>query len=96
MALYAFDGTWNQDKDDFIYDTNVVRFRDKYSEDFKYLEGVGTRYGFMGYILGGILGFGGFVRTREMYEQLVINWDKGDRNIDVIGFSRGAALAVIF
>lgn len=96
MALYAFDGTWNQDKADSIEDTNVVKFRDTYAGNFEYVEGVGTRFGLAGRILGGILGFGGFVRTREMYDKLVTHWGNGDRDIDVIGFSRGAALAVNF
>ena len=33
MALYAFDGTWNNEKDAGRYDlnTNVVRFKDLYA-----------------------------------------------------------------
>ena len=33
MALYAFDGTWNSEKDAGRYDlnTNVVRFKDLYA-----------------------------------------------------------------
>lgn len=96
MALYAFDGTWNQDKVDSIEDTNVVKFRDANTGSVKYLEGVGTRFGFLGRFLGGIFGIGGFARTKEMYKALITNWDSGDRDIDVIGFSRGAALAVNF
>jgi len=51
MALYAFDGTWNEAKDgeDPTYtNTNVVRFHQAYhahsnTDDF-YLKGVGTRF----------------------------------------------------
>ena len=96
MALYAFDGTWNRDKVDSIEDTNVVKFRDSYAGRCEYIQGVGTRYGLIGTILGGLFGFGGFVRTGEMYDRLVTNWENGDKEIDVIGFSRGAALAVNF
>ena len=34
MALYAFDGTWNNEKDAGRYDlnTNVVRFKDLYAK----------------------------------------------------------------
>jgi hypothetical protein len=52
MALYAFDGTWNEEKDnDTIYaNTNVVRFFQAYdgnspqTKDY-YRAGVGTRLG---------------------------------------------------
>ncbi len=30
MALYAFDGAWNEDEEAPEHDTNVVRFRDFY------------------------------------------------------------------
>lgn len=30
MALYAFDGTWNEDQEENLNDTNVVKFRDAY------------------------------------------------------------------
>ncbi len=97
MALYAFDGTWNKDEVDELDDTNVVRFREVYAgADYEYLAGVGTRFGAIGRALGGILGAGGRSRIREMYETLCGNWQKGDREIDIIGFSRGAALAVHF
>jgi len=57
---------------------------------------VGTRYGALGRFLGGIFGTGGKTRIEEMYEKLVTNWLQGDEEIDIIGFSRGAALAVHF
>lgn len=96
MALYAFDGTWNQEKVDSIENTNVVKFREAYTGRHKYLEGVGTRFGILGRIFGGLFGIGGVPRTKEMYKALIANWERGDRDIDVIGFSRGAALAVNF
>lgn len=97
MALYAFDGTWNSDEADDIEDTNVVRFKELYmGNNAEYLEGVGTRFGGIGKMLGGIFGAGGKTRIDEMYEELCENWQKGDRVIDIIGFSRGAALAVHF
>lgn len=96
MALYAFDGTWNEDETEPIADTNVVKFRDAYRGKPEYVEGVGTRFGALGRALGGFLGVGGRTRIEEMYEKLVANWQNGDRDIDIIGFSRGAALAVHF
>ena len=97
MALYAFDGTWNSDEVDDIQDTNVVRFKELYmGNNAEYLEGVGTRFGKVGALLGGLFGTGGRTRIDEMYDELCENWEKGDREIDIIGFSRGAALAVHF
>lgn len=98
MALYAFDGTWNSDEDDPKVDTNVVRFSELYLDQNKvdYVAGVGTRLGKLGAILGGLFGSGGRTRISEMYDELCKNWQAGDEIIDIIGFSRGAALAVHF
>jgi hypothetical protein len=96
MALYAFDGTWNVDEEEPSEDTNIVIFRDIYAGPVEYRSGVGTRWGVIGRVLGGMLGFGGRTRIDEMYDELVENYRKGDHDIDIIGFSRGAALAVHF
>ncbi len=97
MALYAFDGTWNSDEEEPDKDTNVVRFSELYSgNSTEYVSGVGTRYGKVGEIFGGLFGSGGRHRIDEMYEELCENWEQGDKVIDIIGFSRGAALAVHF
>lgn len=97
MALYAFDGTWNLDEVDDTQDTNVVRFKELYmGNNAEYVEGIGTRFGKLGRVLGGLLGSGGHSRIEEMYEELCENWEQGDQVIDIIGFSRGAALAVHF
>ncbi len=98
MTLYAFDGTSNIDQDEDIKDTNVVRFKELYNGNGSpvYIPGVGTRFGAIGRALGGLLGAGGRSRINEMYDQLGKNWDAGDKDIDIIGFSRGAALAVHF
>ena len=57
MALYAFDGTWNEDDgnpgvDAGNSETNVVKFREAYDGNLHYIEGVGTRFGTIGRILG--------------------------------------------
>ena len=97
MALYAFDGTWNSDEDDPENETNVVRFTELYQgKNNEYVAGVGTRFGKIGGALGGLFGSGGRARIDEMYEELCENWQQGDEVIDIIGFSRGAALAVHF
>jgi len=96
MALYAFDGTSNIDEEEDIKDTNVVRFKELYNGTVQYVEGVGTRFSAVGRVFGGLFGTGGRTRIEEMYEALCDNWEKGDHDIDIIGFSRGSALAVHF
>lgn len=96
MALYAFDGTWNTDQPNAEKMTNVIKFRDAYAEAVFYREGVGTRFGPFGRLIGGITGAGGRERIEEGLEALSENFQKGDTTIDIIGFSRGAALAVHF
>jgi uncharacterized protein (DUF2235 family) len=94
--LYAFDGTWNSDKPGAQHDTNVLWFKQAYTGDCFYREGVGTRFGSFGQALGGITGAGGHTRVFEALQQVETNLAAGDSAIDIVGFSRGAALAVDF
>ena len=103
MALYAFDGTWNEAKtsEDLDYsNTNVVRFRDAYEKNTGtkpfYVAGVGTRYDFVGRALGGVFGLGELPRIQEAYRHLCEAWASGDTVIDIVGFSRGAATTLDF
>jgi len=105
MTLYAFDGTWNEakDGDDPDYtNTNVVRFYEAYRQHSKrpdldfYLAGVGTRLGAIGRALGGVFGLGELVRLNEAYDRLCQAWAEGQRDIDIVGFSRGAATTLDF
>ena len=96
MALYAFDGTGKSDDELDLTDSNVVCFSDAYIGKKHYEAGVGTRFGHLGKVVGGIAGAGGRSRISEALEVLEENLRNGDRDIDVIGFSRGAALAIHF
>lgn len=96
MALYAFDGTWNKDEPEEGADTNVVKFAEAYTEETCYRPGVGTRFGKLGKIFGGIFGAGSEQRLDEMLQELTNNFDDGDKTVDIVGFSRGAALALEF
>jgi len=102
MALYAFDGTWNQVKDNDVNykDTNVVRFHDAYKKHSGtkdlYVPGVGTRFNVLGAVLGGAFGLGELARLEDAYRYLCDRWSEGDRTIDIIGFSRGAATTLDF
>ncbi len=112
MALYAFDGTGNEDRADDGHgnslDSNVLDFFRGYSDpngndDPKketgslYLKGIGTMARtILGEKVGMAFGIGGHRRIRLAMERLENNVDAGDTEIDVVGFSRGAAIAVSF
>jgi hypothetical protein len=96
MALYAFDGTHRQDEVEHERDTNVVRFARAYRGRRFYRPGVGTRLGFVGRVFGGWLGAGLQERVQEGLDVLARNQAHGDHDIDIVGFSRGAASAVHF
>lgn len=111
MALYAFDGTGNEDKpddEDGGFDSNVLHFFRGYDDPLKdfdtknelgslYLKGIGTRaHTSVANALGKAIGFGGHRRVRQMMNRLEDNFEAGDRAIDVVGFSRGAALVISF
>lgn len=98
MALYAFDGTWNRDKPGSDADTNVLKFAQAYRPQSAvlYQAGVGTRLGLAGRIAGGITGAGARTRVKEALAAARKNFRDGDTAIDIIGFSRGAAIAIEF
>ena len=108
MALYAFDGTGNEDQDRDERDSNVVNFFNAYIDPKKnvdpdekegslYLKGIGTRARtFFGRGPSEAFGIGGHRRIRQALERLENNLDAGDDKVDVVGFSRGAALALSF
>jgi hypothetical protein len=100
MALYAFDGTWNSatlnDDIEQENETNVANFSEAYTGPKWYVSGPGTRFRDVGRAMGGAFGAGGPERVKEAYKQFCKNWAQDDHIIDVIGFSRGAALALDF
>jgi uncharacterized protein (DUF2235 family) len=83
MALYAFDGTGNEDQERDEKDSNVVPFFNAYVDPKKNVDPEA-------------FGIGGHRRVRQALERLENNLDAGDDTIDVVGFSRGAALAMSF
>jgi uncharacterized protein (DUF2235 family) len=100
MALYAFDGTWNSatlsDDVEAEDETNVADFYEAYDGQKWYVAGPGTRHSRIGKVIGGLTGAGGHRRVGEAYDALCKTWEAGDTTIDVVGFSRGAALALDF
>ena len=107
MALYAFDGTWDEwdptrslSNDDIARETvtNVVIMCQAYERAggfVSYAAGVGTRLGILGDVAGGVLGIGASRRVREQMRRLR-NRYATDPIIDVVGYSRGAATARMF
>ncbi len=98
LALYAFDGTWN-DREKMKRPTNVAKLAAIYDGLVAYRKGVGTDW-FSKHV-GGITGAGGGNRIEDMYDDLVRIFNTPDpkgenQKIDIIGFSRGAALARTF
>jgi hypothetical protein len=103
MALYAFDGTWQEGKtgdDPKFTNTNVFRFFETYKKrsgtSDVYVPGIGTRFDAIGHALGGAFGIGELPRLLESYQSLCANWANGDHVIDILGFSRGAATTLDF
>ena len=101
MALFAFDGTWqDSERDETSRWTNVTRFKDLYEQRFAqevfYWGGVGTRLGQVGKYVGGGFGFGADTRVEEALACAFAAHTKGDETIDIVGFSRGSAIACGF
>lgn len=101
MALYAFDGTTKNAKEDpeRVW-TNVRRFGERYDHGCDtepwYWDGVGRRLGRTGECVGGLTGVGTEVRVNEARAVLFDKFSGGDEVIDIVGYSRGAATAAAF
>jgi uncharacterized protein (DUF2235 family) len=108
MALYAFDGTGNEDRDLDGFESNVTEFFEAYEDPQKnadpdaargslYLRGIGTRTRtFVGDKVAESFGVGGHRRVRQALDRLENNVEAGDEIVDIIGFSRAAALGISF
>jgi uncharacterized protein (DUF2235 family) len=108
MALYAFDGTGSDERNEGVRDSNVLNFfraydggprNDDPSRPFGslYLNGIGARpRAFVGASPAEAFGVGGHRRVRQALDRLENNFETGDTVVDIVGFSRGAALAVSF
>lgn len=106
MALYAFDGTGNEDRPGTDRDSNVLHFFNAYQDPpmpgdaarrSLYIEGIGVRaHTPIGDVLAKTFGLAARQRLREARQRLDRNLAAGDATVDIVGFSRGAALAVDF
>jgi len=108
MALYAFDGTGNEDREGTDKDSNVLNFFNAYLDPLKntdpkaekgslYLKGIGTRVHLdVVAKVAEAFGIGGHPRLKDARQRAEHNLAAGDKDVDIVGFSRGAALAVDF
>jgi uncharacterized protein (DUF2235 family) len=108
MALYAFDGTGNEDRDGDDRDSNVLDFFRGYEDELKdndpddargslYVKGIGRMaQSIFGERLSEAFGIGGHRRVRQAMRRLRNNLKAGDDTVDVVGFSRGAGIAISF
>lgn len=101
LAYYLFDGTWNHK--DLNTGTHIEFFeanvRPTYADEaIEYIGGPGNAIdnGKLMRLLGGMGGAGGTAIVDEMVGRFISNWDRGDHDVKISGFSRGAALAVEF
>ena len=86
--------------------TNVVFFYKEYAASglqAEYFPGVGSGAWFetksgktLDFIFGGAFGIGAQGIVNQAFKRLKRNFERGDREIDIIGFSRGAATARMF
>lgn len=86
--------------------TNVVFFYKEYAASgmqAEYFPGVGSGAWFetetgktLDFIFGGAFGIGAQGIVKQAFQRLRRNFSRGDRVIDIIGFSRGAATARMF
>ena len=110
MALYAFDGTgdrWDQKSQitptaktqNGRYLTNVVLFYKEYVESgmhAEYFPGVGSSISIFDRVFGGAFGIGALGLVGNAFRKLKEHYKRGDKVIDIIGYSRGAAIARVF
>jgi uncharacterized protein (DUF2235 family) len=97
MTLYAFDGTWQEEVEEAGFrNTNVVRFAEAYEGLVRYYRGIGTTGGKILRLLSGGTGLGGELRLDDAKKDLKKQLKAGERAVDIVGFSRGAALAIDF
>lgn len=92
MALYAIDGTWSER----VHRSNVYYFAMRYQGDrAAYWSGPGTPAASLGWGFCGAMFGTGSKRLAEQVADRVCQDRKHDmyRPIDIVGFSRGAAIA---
>jgi Uncharacterized alpha/beta hydrolase domain (DUF2235) len=92
------------DKDRYL--TNVVFFYKEYVKSglhAEYFPGVGSGASFktktgitLDFIFGGAFGFGAQGIVNKAFKRLKENFELGDKVIDIVGYSRGAAISCMF
>lgn len=81
------------------YLTNIVLFLKEYKDSgmpVEYFSGVGSSGIGIDTVFGGAFGVGTRIIARRAFKKLKENFQEGDYDIDIVGYSRGAASARIF
>lgn len=98
--LVGFDGTWNDlHPKPGVRPSNVRRFAECYSGEYIYEPGIGNDddYSFIMQMWGGATGWGGRGIVRDACMKIGALVEQGKKALlDVVGFSRGSALALHF
>lgn len=92
LAAYAFDGTGNNRHDPSKPETHVANLLGLYEGSRNYYPGVGSG-GPADEVVGGLTGFRARARLQDAYWDLVKQYNENDKEIVILGFSRGAAMA---
>ena len=98
--------TPEQTTDKYRFLTNVVFFYKEYIKSglhAEYFPGVGSgalrgsQFAVtLDFIFGGLFGIGAQGIVDQAFGKLQKNFEKGDKDIDIVGYSRGAAIACMF
>ena len=106
LMLFAFDGTGNYSDSVRTVDggggTNVAKMANHYNDQVFYYGGIGNTYENPNSVISNLQGFsglGGAAIERRALSQLrakIMDPENTDKNIDVIGFSRGSTMALDF
>ena len=91
--LYAIDGTWYDVPRRKPLYSNVKDFYDKFNEQGKYYEGPGITNGNKK-LIGGAVGSGAEAIASRVYEKVCKDYCSGKCTINLVGWSRGAVIAV--
>jgi len=102
VAAYLVDGTWGHEQGGHSFKTisHIARIRKAFQgvdiHEVHYFRGVGNEqdYGLASHYINGLDGSGAFHIAENVYRKIIENYNKGITEIILVGWSRGAAIAM--